>query len=228
MIGKRNRAARPYLLRAATAGLVAFVSLVVASEFGNLDPRDPGGPRTQVALGGGLLLLVAGVVAVRSGARAIRVAVAEHAGEGRAATTALLATVIGYVLLVVAVLGALDVHFEQLLLGGALTGILLGIAAQQVLANFFAGIVLLAVRPFTVGELVVLRAGTLGAEYEGTVKDMGVFYVLMQTAQGQVALPNASVLASAIGPGARTSGPPVEPAPEAPPAQEPGGGQPPR
>jgi small-conductance mechanosensitive channel len=91
-----------------------------------------------------------------------------------------------------------------LLLGGALTGVVVGIAAQQTLGNFFAGIVLLLVRPFSVGEPVVLRSGPLGGEYEGLVTDMGLYYVTMETERGMVQLPNAGVLASAVGPGARS------------------------
>jgi hypothetical protein len=48
---------------------------------------------------------------------------------------------------------------------------------------------------------VVLKSG-LG-EYEGTVTEMGLFYMHMSTDRGTVALPNAAVIASAVGPGAR-------------------------
>jgi small-conductance mechanosensitive channel len=81
--------------------------------------------------------------------------------------------------------------------------VIIGIAAQQTLGNFFAGLVLLLVRPFTLGETVIFRSGPLGGEYEGRVTDMGLFYVSLVTEQGPVQLPNAGVLASAIGPGAR-------------------------
>jgi small-conductance mechanosensitive channel len=81
--------------------------------------------------------------------------------------------------------------------------VIIGIAAQQTMANFFAGLVLVTVRPMEIGENVVLRSGPLAGEYEGVVTDLGLFYVDMVTAQGPVKLPNAGVLAAAIGPGAR-------------------------
>ena len=57
----------------------------------------------------------------------------------------------GYVIVTFAVLSALKVNLAGLLLGGALTGVVIGIAAQQTLGNFFAGLVLLMIRPFAVG-----------------------------------------------------------------------------
>jgi small-conductance mechanosensitive channel len=72
------------------------------------------------------------------------------------------------------------------------------------LANLFAGLVLVTVRPMEVGERVVLRSGPLAGEYEGVVTDLGMFYVDMVTDRGPVKLPNAGVLAAAIGPGARS------------------------
>jgi small conductance mechanosensitive channel len=106
------------------------------------------------------------------------------------------------------VLSALRFKLDSLLLGGAVTGVIIGIAAQQTLSNFFAGILLMIVRPFNVGDHVVLR-NALG-EYEGVVRDIDFFYVTIRTRRGPVELPTASVLASAIGPGARTQ----DPAPE--------------
>jgi len=203
--------ARIYILRAIAAGLLALVGLVVADRFGGLTAES--GLRSHEAIltivGAGLVL-VGGVGCVQWSARAARVTMPEHAGEGRAAAVSLLIRIVGYVLVMVATLSALKVNVGNLLLGGAVTGIILGIAAQQVLANFFAGIVLLVVRPFEVGQHLALRAGTIGAEYSGTVIDMSAFYVRLETERGPVNLPNASVLAAAVGPGAITSSPPGE------------------
>ncbi len=212
--------ARRYALRAVAAACVALIGLVAAGNFGQLTRSDLRGVDSVIAIAGSALLLVSGVAAVRWTGRSVRVSMRPHTGDGRAAATSLLVRAIGYVLVVIATLSALDVHVENLLLGGALTGIILGLASQQVLANFFAGLVLLAVRPFVVGERLVLRAGTLGAEYDGLVVDMSAFYVTLETDSGRVALPNASVLAAAIGPGAKTTKPDDdEPAPDTAPGE---------
>ena len=56
-----------------------------------------------------------------------------------------------------------------LALGGAITAVVLGLAAQQTLGNVIAGIVLIAVRPFKVGDRVRLQAGGLAGQIEGVV-----------------------------------------------------------
>jgi hypothetical protein len=79
-----------------------------------------------------------------------------------------------------------------------LTTILIGIAAQQSLSNVFAGIVLLLSRPFSVGEPVQLRSGALGGQLEGTVTEVGIAYVRLDTDTGMMSLPASQVLAARI------------------------------
>jgi small-conductance mechanosensitive channel len=157
-----------------------------------------------MAIAGAAVLLLFGIASVRMFARGVRAATGEHLGDSRSGPLGLVISIVGYVIVVLSALSVLDVDLSGLLLGGALTGVIIGIAAQQTLGNFFAGLVLLLVRPFTLGETVVLKSGPLGGEYEGLVTDMGLFYVRLQTARGPVQLPNAGVLASAVGPGARS------------------------
>jgi small-conductance mechanosensitive channel len=101
-------------------------------------------------------------------------------------------------LLVALSLGSLPIG--QLALGGAVTGVLLGIAAQQSLANLFAGLVLLFARPFRVGDRIRFRAGALGGVLEGTVIDVSITYVRLETADGVVLVPNSQALAATVGP----------------------------
>ncbi len=154
--------------------------------------------------GGAALLFLSGLAAVRSVGAGIKRLAPDAQSEGRAASLAFVVSLLGYLIILLTTLGIFDVNLQGLLLGGALTGVVFGIAAQQTLGNFFAGIVLLAVRPFTIGEYVVMKSSPLGGEYEGTVVDMSLFYVDLMTARGPVKLPNAGVLAAAVGPGSRS------------------------
>ena len=208
MVDLEVRRARPHMVRAAVAAVVALLGSVLASisdvHTGSdlFDYADV--PPTQVALfwvGVGLLL-IGGVVAARSVGTAISVVTGGEEG-GSPTTTPLgrLITMAGYVLVVLWVLNTVGVRLEVLLLGGALSGIILGIAAQQTLGNIFAGIVLLIVRPFKVGQHAIIKS-SLG-EYEGMVTNMGFFYVHIETEGGWVELPNAVALASAVGPGVK-------------------------
>jgi small conductance mechanosensitive channel len=209
----RLRRARPHLLRALIAGILALAGMVVA-RFGQLlDEGKPNSPNFDaattaertLAIAGAAVLLVLGMVAVRAMARSVREAMEARAGDGRGAPLGVVVSAFGYLILALAVLSALGVELEAFLLGGALTGVIIGIAAQQTLGNFFAGIVLLAVRPFSIGEKIVLRSGPLGGEYEGRVVSMSLFYVGLITERGPVQLPNAGVLSAAVGPGARSA-----------------------
>lgn len=201
-----TRRRRKYF-RAALATLVALVGSVV-SGFGNIhDPTHRAGIIAPALIGAAIVLL-SGWVAVSAVASAVREGTVAKAGESRGVTLARIVSVSGYVIVVLWTLSALGVSIQALLLGGALSGVVLGIAAQQTLGNIFAGLVLLTVRPFVVGQDTVIKS-TLG-EYSGQVLNIGLFYVSVQTSRGQVEVPNAVALASAVGPGARTSDPEEE------------------
>ena len=179
-------------------GIIAIAGLVLESL-----PLNVGGAEDAIPYLSAVILAVAGILAVRAVARAARLLSSHTVGDTRGTGLGLLIQAIGYFVVVLTVLGHLGRNVSGLLLGGAITGVVLGIAAQQTLANFFAGLVLVSVRPVEIGERVVLRSGPLAGEYEGVVTDLGIFYVDLDTAQGPVKLPNAGVLTAAIGPGAR-------------------------
>jgi small-conductance mechanosensitive channel len=204
----RMKRARPALVRSAIASLIALAALIVAT---SADPplargANKGELTTSelICLAGVIVMLVTGVAAVRALVNAIKAATADASGVARGTPVSFLVAVIGYGILLLSALTALGVNVGGLLLGGAFTGVVIGIAAQQTLGNFFAGIVLILMRPFSVGESVFLKGGPIGGEYEGIVTEMSLFYVHLITDRGPVQLPNAGVLAAAIGPGART------------------------
>jgi small-conductance mechanosensitive channel len=115
------------------------------------------------------------------------------------------AGVLRYVLVLVGVFFVLTfalalarIDVKQLLVSGAVVGVLLGIAAQQSLANLFAGLVLLFARPFRVGDRVRLRAGVLSGQIEGMVIDVSLTYVRLDSDEGPVLVPNSQALAAAV------------------------------
>ncbi|MFI5008799.1 MAG: mechanosensitive ion channel domain-containing protein [Solirubrobacterales bacterium] len=101
----------------------------------------------------------------------------------------------------VALLVALDVagvNPATLLLGGAFTAVILGLAAQQTLGNVFAGMVLLSAGPFRVGDSVLLQGGQIGGQVDGVVSSLGLLYTTVVTEGGAVMVPNSVVLNVAI------------------------------
>jgi small-conductance mechanosensitive channel len=121
-------------------------------------------------------------------------------GRAHAAVVRYTIVLIGSIATFFITLALLKVPVDQLLVGGAITSIILGIAAQQSLGNVFSGIVLLLSHPFGVGDAVSFRSGAFSGQIEGTVTEIGISYVRVETADGMIQLPNSQVLASAVGP----------------------------
>ena len=107
---------------------------------------------------------------------------------------------VGISLVVLVALSMLGFRIEQLVVGGAVTGVLLTIAAQQSLSNLFAGVMLQFAQPFRVGDQVRIRSGALAGTIEGTVTEFSITYVRLETADGLIFLPNSQVLAAAVSP----------------------------
>jgi small-conductance mechanosensitive channel len=121
-------------------------------------------------------------------------------GISHAAVIRYALVLIGAVTTLIVTLVLFGVPVGQLLLGGALTSVFVGIAAQQSLSNVFAGLVLLMARPFKVGDAIRLRAGALSGEIDGTVSEIGITYVRLSCATGLVSVPNSQVLNAVVGP----------------------------
>jgi small conductance mechanosensitive channel len=112
---------------------------------------------------------------------------------------------VGFLLRLVTVIIALLVALRvaglgpgTLALGGALTAVVVGLAAQQTLGNLFAGTVLLSARPFRVGERVKLQGG--GIEVEGVVSALGLLYTTFASGDDAIMVPNSVVLGQAVTP----------------------------
>jgi small-conductance mechanosensitive channel len=132
--------------------------------------------------------------------RALGPAMAKRMDRGTAGTIGFL---IRLVLLVVAVLLALHMAGltpRTLAVGGAVTAIVLGLAAQQTIGNLFAGVLLLSVQPFRVGDRVRLQAGNLAGQLEGTVTQLGLLYVTLAQGEDVILVPNNTVVTAAIVP----------------------------
>ena len=155
---------------------------------------------TVCAIVGAVVFFGCGVIAVRSATKEILKAVPSRMGDDRKVGLRWICLVAGYLLVVFGTLGALNVPIARLAVGGAITGVILGIAAQQSLNNVFAGLVLLIVRPVTVGQRISLRSGPIGGPYTGEVEDMTLTYLRLATDRGSLLLPNSTILSAVIGP----------------------------
>jgi small-conductance mechanosensitive channel len=178
------------------AALVAVAALVIGSEFGKFQ----GAALHQEVIGwtAAVVLLGSGVIATRRLAAGLDALITRRSIPAAGAAVRLLASGFGYVILIFFVFAVLGVSVERLLIGAGLTGVVLGIAAQQSLGNIFASLVLLFARPFGVGDRIRIRSGALGV-IDVTVLGIGLTYVTVQTEDGNLKIPNSVMLASGIG-----------------------------
>ena len=121
-------------------------------------------------------------------------------GTAHAAVVRYTVVLFGGLATILVTLELFGIGVTQLLVGGAFATVLVGIAAQQSLANVFAGMVLLLARPVDIGDRVSVRSGALGGEFRGDVTEIGITYVLLDTPDGPVHLPNSQLLAAAVAP----------------------------
>jgi small conductance mechanosensitive channel len=119
---------------------------------------------------------------------------------GTASTVSFLVQLVTLLVVVIVALRLMDVETRAIALGGALTAVVLGLAAQSTLGNVIAGMVLLSSRPFRVGERVRLQGGSLGNVVEGTVGSVGLVYTTIARGNGTLLIPNNAALSATVVP----------------------------
>jgi Mechanosensitive ion channel len=175
--------------------VVATAVLSIGSTLGGIHAPELSTKLTVIGLAGVFVIL--GVIATRAVASQVAAA-AGRAGLGTASAAKLLCRLVGYLVVTLGALGILTIPLQQLLIGGALTGVVLGIAAQQSLANLFARLVLLVTRPFAGRQRVCVHSGALGGPLEGHVLEMGLMHTVLDTGGEAIHIPNSALLSAAI------------------------------
>jgi len=90
-------------------------------------------------------------------------------------------------------LGVLGLNFTALLSTLGLTSVAIGFGLKDILSNYLSGVILLASRPFRIGDEVVID------QYEGRIVQVQLRVTTMQTYDGrQVYIPNQQVFQSSI------------------------------
>lgn len=182
---------------------LAISGLVVSTYYGGLlgDPTSRHHLTDRgIAVASAVVFLVFALIAVRSATQDLLKLVPNRFGDTRIVALRMLCLLTGYALVIIGALSLLHVPWSRLILGGALTGVIVGIAAQPVLGNIFAGLVLLTARPFQLGQSISIQSGPIGGRIQGEVSDMTLLFVKLHTLDGPMLLPNSAVLNAAITP----------------------------
>ena len=193
--------------------MIALVSYALGQHLGGIGrstPADfdafgvtftvPAGYVTLLVTVLAVIFVVTGLIASRAVARELARVAQSRGGLAAASSIRLICHLLGFAVTGLGVLALLQVDLSGLLVGGAVTAVVLGIAAQQTLGNFFAGLVLLFARPYVPGQRVTIHSGALGGPFEGVITGAGLTYTTIETNTGTISLPNSGLLAAGIGP----------------------------
>lgn len=158
-----------------------------------------------------VIVLVAGYLVIRLIDRILERIVEPTLGATRTHGIKNTFQLVAGVVLIVFVFSVFGVNLTAALVGAGFLGIVLGLAAQQVLGNIFAGLSLLMSRPFEIGDHILLATssyGTTGSTYShenqpsgfaGVVKDVGIFFTRIHLDSGAPAIfPNSAVIGSMV------------------------------
>jgi small conductance mechanosensitive channel len=119
---------------------------------------------------------------------------------GTAGTMGFLIRLVTLIVVVVVALRIAGLGPRTVALGGAVTAVVTGLAAQQTLGNLIAGTVLLSARPFRVGDRIRLQGGALAGTLEGVVASLGLLYTTLSSGEDAIMIPNSVVLNVAVVP----------------------------
>ncbi len=127
-----------------------------------------------------------------------------------------LVSVLSYFVIVLAVLATLGIDLSSVILGSAFGSVIIGLAAQQVLSNLFAGILIIWNKPFILGDYVEINTWQYGflmptippkffsrdeflASIKGVVDEITIFYtIIKRDDQTIVKMPNSIVIQALI------------------------------
>jgi len=159
-----------------------------------------------LALEAGAVLLVAYVVA-RSMTAASDTLLERQGISSRSHAVRLFLNLMVAIGAVLVLFNLAGVSAESLFLGSAFAGIVVGLAAQTVLANVFAGLLIVLADPYRPGDRVSFVTSSYGAlapsyphemmypGYSGTIRDVGLIYTIIELDTGGLAkFPNGIVL----------------------------------
>jgi small conductance mechanosensitive channel len=153
-----------------------------------------------VRIASAVILVVLGWALARAIGRAAGPALMGRLDSRTAGTAGFLIRLAAMAMTVIVAVDLVGLRASALVTGGAITAVVLGLAAQQTLGNVIAGIMVASAHPFAVGDRIRLRSGNLAGEVEGTVTSLGLLYTELSAGADRIMIPNNTVLASVVVP----------------------------
>ena len=164
------------------------------------------GADLPVRIGCVIALVILGWSFAMNLGRAVGPTLLKRLDPGTAGTVGFLIRLLTLMMSVIFALRLAGLRPETLAVGGAITAVILGLAAQQTIGNLISGTVLLSARPFRVGDRVRMHAGGVAGQVEGTVASLGLLYTTLANGEDRILVPNNVVLSGAVVPLREPSG----------------------
>jgi small-conductance mechanosensitive channel len=147
-----------------------------------------------------IALVIVGWLVARDLVRGVEPFLYRRAGVATAGAAGFVIRLLTVAVAIIVALRIAGVGFGAIAIGASFSAVVFGLAAQQTLGNLIAGIVLLAARPFRVGDRVRLQGGGLAGRIEGVVSALGLLYTTVNAGDDPVLVPNSLVLAVSVSP----------------------------
>jgi small conductance mechanosensitive channel len=186
--------------RRAKRELIVLVPLLVVTLYFYTRREQLFGVDTPVRVAAAVVMVVLGWALARDLGRFTAPALFRRMDPATAGTIGFLIRLVFLVIAALFSLHAAGLKPETLAVGGAITAVVFGLAAQQTLGNLIAGMVLISARPFKVGDRVRLQAGGLAGQIEGVVSSLGLLYTTFAQGDDSIMVPNNVVLTAAVVP----------------------------
>jgi small conductance mechanosensitive channel len=186
--------------RHAKRELIVLVPLLAVTLYFYTRREQLFGVDTPVRVAAAIVMVVLGWALARDLGRFTAPALFRRMDPATAGTIGFLIRLAFLAVAVLFSLHAAGLQPETLVVGGAITAVVFGLAAQQTLGNLIAGMVLISARPFKVGDRVRLQAGGLAGQIEGVVLSLGLLYTTFAQGDDSILVPNNVVLTAAVVP----------------------------
>jgi small-conductance mechanosensitive channel len=186
--------------RRAGRELAILVPVLAVTLYAYLRREELFGIDAPVRVAAAIVLVVLGWALARDLGRFTAPALFRRMDPATAGTVGFLIRLVFLAAAALFALRAAGLDPATLAVGGAITAVVFGLAAQQTLGNLIAGMVLISARPFRVGDRVRLQAGGLAGQIEGVVGSLGLLYTTFAQGQDSIMVPNNVVLTAAVVP----------------------------
>ena len=99
---------------------------------------------------------------------------------------------VSYLVIAIVVVSILSANPTLAISVGAITGIVIGLAAQNIIGNVVAGTILAIMRPVRIGDEITVMGNT------GIVVEIGVMHTVVDGGERWVLIPNMAMLTNAV------------------------------